>query len=123
MARGSYSKADALEYLFNKKYDPRRPQEAISFTRQEVHNAIQATGGRVPLNLNNFVKDLVRTGNSDPRSPSARSAGYYLREGSHSGSMGVFFKGSGPTAGVIAVDCPPTLKPKTIQLSLSYRGP
>ncbi len=117
MARRTYSKRDALEHIFNEKYDPNDPQEEIPFTRQEVHDAILATGGEVPLNLNNFVKDLVRTGNSDPRSPSAHDAGYYLREGSHSGSMGVFFRSSGPAGGAIAVHCPPELKAKTMQVA------
>ena len=116
MARRTYSKPDALEHIFENKYDPNDPQHEIPFTRQEVYDAILATGGEVPLNLNNFVKDLVRTGNADPRSPSARDAGYYLREGSHSGSMGVFFRSSGPSSGAIAVNCPPELEAKTIQV-------
>jgi hypothetical protein len=85
----------------------------------EVRDAIIATGGQVPSNLNNFVKDLTRSGNSDPRSPTAQQAGYFLREGSHSGSMGIFFRASGPSAGAIAVACPSTLVPKQIQISLS----
>lgn len=117
MARRAYSKPDTLEHLFNSKYDPAASQDEIPFTRQDVYDAILATGGEVPLNLNNFVKDLVRTGNPDPRSPSARDAGYYLREGSHSGSMGVFFRSSGPVGGAIAVHCPPELKAKTIKVS------
>ena len=63
MARRTYSKPDTLEHIFSSKYDPDVPQDEIPFTRQEVYDAILATGGDVPLNLNNFVKDLVRTGN------------------------------------------------------------
>lgn len=117
MARRTYSKPDALEHIFTSKYDPDNSQDEIPFTREEVYDAILATGGQIPLNLNNFVKDLVRTGNSDPRSPSAHQAGYYLREGSHHGSMGVFFKSSGLAAGAIAVHCPSDLNAKTIQVS------
>jgi hypothetical protein len=114
----SYSKTEALEYIFKNKFYPQEPQQEILFTRDEVRDAIIATGGQVPSNLNNFVKDLTRSGNSDPRSPSAKQAGYFLREGSHSGSMGVFFKGSGSLAGTIAVICPPDLSAKEIQISL-----
>lgn len=117
MARRTYSKPDTLEHIFSSKYDPDVPQDEIPFTRQEVYDAILATGGDVPLNLNNFVKDLVRTGNADPRSSSARDAGYFLREGSHSGSMGVFFRSSGPAGAIIAVNCTPELKAKTIQVA------
>jgi hypothetical protein len=114
----SYSKADALEHIFNNKFDPQDPQQEIPFTRSEVRDAIIRTGGTVPLNLNNFVKDLTRTGKSDARSPSAQEAGYFLREGTHTGSMGVFFKDSGPLAGAIAVICPEDLKPKKITITL-----
>lgn len=114
----TYSKPAALEYIFNKKFDPRHPQQEIPFTRDEVRDAIVATGGRVPSNPNNFVKDLTRSGNSDSRSSSAREAGYFLREGTHSGSMGIFFKDTGPLAGAIAVICPEDLEPKKIALSL-----
>ena len=106
----NYSKLDALDYIFNGKFDPQDPQEEIPFTRDEVRDAIISVGGEVPLNLNNFVKDLTRTGNSDPRSPSAQGAGYFLREGTHSGSMGVFFRGTGQSPGVIAVNCPSNLE-------------
>jgi hypothetical protein len=114
----SYSKPAALEYIFIHKFDPQNPQQEIPFTRDEVRNAIIATGGAVPLNLNNFVKDLTRTGASDARSSSAREAGYFLREGTHTGSIGVFFRDSGPLAGAIAVICPGDLEPKKITLSL-----
>lgn len=114
----SYSKPDALEYIFNRKFNPQNPQQEIPFTRDEVREAILATGGQVPLNLNNFVKDLTRSENLDPRSPSARKPGYLLREGSHSGSMGIFFKSDGGSEGAIAVICPSDLKAKRIQVSL-----
>lgn len=115
----NYSKPDALEHIFNSKFDSQGPQQEIPFTRDEVRDAIIATGGQVPSNLNNFVKDLTRTGNPDPRSPSARQEGYLLREGSHSGSMGVFFRGSGQLTGTIAVICPSGLMPQNIQVCLS----
>ena len=110
-----YDKPEALEYIFNQKYDSNNPQPEIPFTRDEVREAITATGGKVPSNLNNFVKDLTRSGNSDARSSSAKQAGYFLREGTHSGSMGIFFQDSGPSAGVISVACPSDLAAKPIQ--------
>ena len=114
-----YSKSDALEHIFKTKFDPDNPSPEIPFTRDDVRNAIIATGGQVPSNLNNFVKDLTRSGNSDPRSPLAKEKGFFLREGSHSGSMGVFFQDSGPSAGAIAIVCPPDLTPKEIQVFIS----
>jgi hypothetical protein len=115
----TYSKPDALDHIFNRKCDPQNPQPEIPFTREDVRNAIIATGGTVPGNLNNFIKDLTRSGNSDARSPSARSAGYFLREGSHTGSMGVFFKDRGPLAGAIAVICPADLTATPIRVQIS----
>jgi hypothetical protein len=105
----TYSKPDALERIFNSKYIQVSPHDEIPFTREEVRDAIIATGGIPPDNLNNFVKDLVRTGNSDPRSKSAKEAGYYLREGSHTGSMGIFFRPTGSISPEIAVICPEDL--------------
>jgi hypothetical protein len=115
----SYSKRDALEHIFTSKFDRRHPQEEIPFTRDEVRAAIIDTGGLVPDNLNNFVKDLTRHGKSDPRSPSAKQAGYFLQEGSHNGSMGIFFRESGQSAGAIAVVCPSDLAPKEVQILVS----
>ena len=46
MARRTYSKPDALEYIFNSKYDPDNSQDEIPFTRQEVYDAILAKGVR-----------------------------------------------------------------------------
>ena len=111
----SYNKPDSLEYIFNQKYDPDNPQDEIPFTRDDVREAIIATGGEVPDNLNNFVKDLVRRGNPDPRSVSSRNAGYYLREGTHTSSMGIFFKHEGLEDPAIAVVCPEDLSPQIIQ--------
>jgi hypothetical protein len=79
-----------------------------------VREAIIATGGQVPDNLNNFVKDLVRTGNPDPRNEDARNEGYFLREGSHTGSMGIFFRHEGDDEPAIAVTCPDDLVPKVV---------
>lgn len=110
----SYSKPDALQYIFNSKFNPDEPQQEIPFTRDEVREAIVATGGQIPDNLNNFVKDLVRTGNPDPRTEDARNEGYYLREGSHTGSMGIFFRHEGVEDPAIAVTCPDNLEPKMI---------
>ena len=62
-----YNKPEALEYIFNQKYDSDNPQPEIPFTRDEVREAIIETDGNVPSNLNNFVKDLTRSGNSDAR--------------------------------------------------------
>src|SRR5262249_17850923 len=64
-------------------------------------------------------KDQTRAGKSDPKSLSAKQAGYFLREGSHSSSMGIFFRESGQSAGAIAVVCPSDLAPKEIQIVLS----
>ena len=69
--RTDYNKPEALEHIFKRKYDSDNPQPEIPFTRDEVRDAIIATGGNVPSNLNNFVKDLTRSGNSDARSSSA----------------------------------------------------
>ena len=113
-----YNKPEALEYIFNQKYDSDNPQPEIPFTRDEVREAIIETGGNVPSNLNNFVKDLTRSGNSDARSSSAKQAGYFLREGTHSGSMGIFFQDSGPSAGVISVACPSDLAAKPIHIAI-----
>ncbi len=117
--RSDYDKPTALEHIFQRKYDFDNPQPEIPFTREEIRDAIIATGGNVPSNLNNFVKDLTRSGNSDARSPSAKQAGYFLREGAHSGSMGIFFQDSGPSAGVISVACPPDLAAKPIRIEIS----
>ena len=117
--KNAYSKPAALEHIFNQKYDSDNPQPEIPFTREEVRDAIIATDGQVPLNLNNFVKDLTRKGDSDARSSSATQAGYFLREGTHSGSMGVFFQDSGPFAGVISVACPSDLVAKPISTKIS----
>ena len=81
--RSDYNKSKALEHIFNRKHDPDNPQLEILFTHDDVRNAIVATGGQVPSNLNNFVKDLTRPGNSDARSLAAKQAGYFLREGTH----------------------------------------
>ena len=116
--KSAYSKPEALEHMFNQKYDSDNPQPEIPFTREEVRDAIIAIGGQVPLNLNNFVKDLTRKGDSDARSPAARQAGYFLREGTHSGSMGIFFQDSGPFAGVISIACPPDLAAKPIRIEI-----
>ena len=116
--KSAYSKPEALEHMFNQKYDSDNPQPEIPFTREEVRDAIIAIGGQVPLNLNNFVKDLTRKGDSDARSPAARQAGYFLREGTHSGSMGIFFQDSGPFAGVISIACPPDLAAKPIHIEI-----
>ena len=116
--RSDYNKPAALEHIFNRKYDSDNPQPEIPFTRDEVRDAITATGGKVPSNLNNFVKDLTRSGNSDARSPSATQAGYFLREGTHSGSMGIFFRDSGPFAGVISIACPSDLVAKPIRIEI-----
>lgn len=113
-----YNKPEALEHIFNRKYDSDNPQLEIPFTRDEVREAIIETGGNVPSNLNNFVKDLTRSGNSDARSPSATQAGYFLREGTHSGSMGIFFQDSGPFAGVISIACPSDLVAKPIRIEV-----
>ena len=75
-----YDKTRALEHIFLSKIDTEHPQEIVGFTRQDVAAAIVATGGEVPHNLNNFVKDLCRYGNSDPRVEVARKLGYRLRE-------------------------------------------
>ena len=116
--KSAYSKPEALEHIFNQKYDSDNPQPEIPFTREEVRDAIIAIGGQVPLNLNNFVKDLTRKGDSDARSPAARQAGYFLREGTHSGSMGIFFQDSGPFTGVISIACPPDLVAKPIRIEI-----
>ena len=114
--RSDYNKPKALEYIFNRKYDPDNPQPEIPFTHNDVRNAIVATGGQVPSNLNNFVKDLTRSGNSDARSPAAGQAGYFLREAVHSGLIGVFFKDSGPARG--AISCPTNLAAKPIHVEI-----
>lgn len=114
----TYSKPDALEHIFNQKFDPDHPQDDIPFTRDEVRAAIVATGGEVPDNLNNFVKDLVRRGNPASRSLSARKAGYFLREGSHTSSMGIFFRHDGEEDPAIAVVCPDNLIPRIIKPTL-----
>src|SRR3990167_8975536 len=112
-----YSKQAALEHIFTSKFDPANPQSEIPFTRDEVRVAIIATGGTPPDNLNNFVKDLARTGKSEPRSQSAKKHGYRLREGSHSSSMGVFFLASASQSSNIAVACPPDLQPEIVPVS------
>ena len=117
--KSAYSKPKVLEHIFNQKYNANNPQPEIPFTRDEVRDAITATGGKIPFNPNNFVKDLTRKGDSDPRSPSAKQAGYFLREGTHSGSMGIFFQDSGPFAGVISISCPPDLAAKPIRTKIS----
>ena len=116
--RNDYNKPAALEHIFNRKYDPGNPQPEILFTHNDVRNAIVATGGQVPSNLNNFVKDLTRSGNSDARSPAARQAGYFLREAVHSGSIGVFFRDSGPARGAISISCPKDLAAKPIHVGI-----
>ena len=47
-----------VEYIFKNKFYLQEPQQEIPFTRDEVRDAIIATGGQVPSNLNNFMKDL-----------------------------------------------------------------
>lgn len=118
--RSDYNKPEALEYIFNRKYDPGNPQPEIPFTHDDVRSAIVATGGQVPSNLNNFVKDLTRSGNSDARSLAARQAGYFLREAVHSGSIGVFFRDrdSGPARGAISISCPASLVAKPIHVEI-----
>lgn len=116
--RSDYNKPEALEYIFHRKYDPDNPQPEIPFTHDDVRNAIVATGGQVPSNLNNFVKDLTRSGNSDARSSAARQAGYFLREAVHSGLIGVFFKDSGPARGAISISCPTNLAAKPIRVEI-----
>lgn len=113
----NYNKTDALEYIFKTKFNEEDPKDEISFSRKDVRDAIIATGGHVPDNLNNFIKDLTRKGDSNPRSYTARSMGYSLKEGGHSEFMGVFFKPSLNSDGIISITCPSNLK--TIKLKVS----
>jgi hypothetical protein len=110
----AYSKPKALEHIFTSKYDAQHPQDEIPFTREEVRAAIIATGGTPPDNLNNFVKDLTRTGKSDPRCKTAREHGYFLREGTHSESMGIFFRPQDSSSAEIAVICPSDIEVEVI---------
>ena len=114
----AYNKQKALDHIFRSKFQAARPQPEIPFTREEVRQAIVATGGHPPDNLNNFVKYLTRSGNSDPRSPSAREQGYLLREGTHSESMGIFFFPGDSSSAEIAVICPDSLQPEVLPVSL-----
>jgi hypothetical protein len=118
MPRGTYSKPKTLELIFTSKFDPEHPQPQIPFTRQEVAKAIVATGGTVPHNLNNFVKDMCRQGGHDPKSPTARAYGYGVKEGTHRTEMGFFFRLKRGELTPNAIICPADLAPTPIEISM-----
>lgn len=107
-------KEQPLEWLFNDKHDLDNPQDEYPFTRQEVAQAILAVGEEVRDNHNNFVKDLTRGGNANPRNASAEENGYLLRESTSDEFMGVFFKDD-DFAG-IALDVPEDLEVQRIDV-------
>lgn len=113
----AYNKEKVLDHIFRTKFQSAHPQPEIPFTREDVRRAIVATDGNPPDNLNNFVKDLTRSGNSDPRSPLAREQGYLLREGTHSESMGIFFLPGDMAPREIALICPDSLQPEVFPVS------
>jgi hypothetical protein len=109
-------KAAPLEALFLSKYDPDDPQEEIPFTNAEAYTFARKFKDPLPGNFHNFIKDLVRTGNPHPTSPSAFDAGYLLRETPEEGVMGVWFKGDLAEI-AISVSCPSDLEAEIVEVS------